>query len=260
MRRFLKYNLLFFYCIIYGCNDSSLNTTVETDTTIRDTINYAVDEDSLLLATNTIRPPEGIYQGVLPCTDCKGIEHTVYFDTDLTYKLQETKMGKKGEAPFTVSGTWKPSEGVIWLYKEGVVQARYTWQTDTLVYMNAKTGKRYPLRKLTGAMDNDTWRAKGKEGVEFFGVGNEPFWNVEIDEQKGLAFHLAEWGGPMQFKAVPPVVTADSTVYNTANDSATLRVVVYNTFCSDGMSDYIYNNSIKVVYKGQTYRGCGIRY
>jgi uncharacterized membrane protein len=195
-----------------------------------------------------------------PVTDCKGIEHTVLFKPDLTYRLQELKLGKKSEKPFTVDGNWKPSEDVIWLYKEGVVQARYTWQTDTLVYMNAQTGKRYPMRKLTSALDNNVWRAKKGAGIEFFGVGNEPFWNIEIDEQKTIAFHLAEWAAPLPFAAVKPVVTADSTVYNTANDSATLRVVIYNTFCSDGMSDNIYSSSIKVLYNGQTYRGCGIKY
>ncbi len=261
MRRFFKYSLLLVYTVIYGCNNDNLNTTItETDSSFTDTINYAVNEDSLLLATNTMRPPEGIYQGVLPCDGCKGIEHTVLFNRDLTFRLQETKLGKKGENPFNTSGTWKPTEGVLWLYREGVVQARYTWQSDTLVYMDAKTSKRYPLRKLTSALENDVWRAKKEAGIEFFGVGNEPFWNIEIDEQKGLAFHLAEWGAPQQFKPATPQIARDSTVYNTANDSATLRVVIYNTFCSDGMSDFIYSQSVKVLYNGQTYRGCGIKY
>ncbi len=261
MRRFFKYSLLLVYTVIYGCNNDSLNTTItETDSSFTDTINYAANPDSLLLATNTMRPPEGIYQGVLPCTGCKGIEHTVLFNRDLTYRLQETKLGKKGEAALTATGTWKPTEGVVWLYREGVVQARYTWQGDTLMYMDAKTSKLYPMRKLSSAMENDVWRTKGGAGIEFYGVGNEPFWNIEIDEQKSILFHLAEWGAPQPFNAVKPVLQGDSAVYNTANDSATLRVVIYNTFCSDGMSDFIYPQSVKVLYNGQTYRGCGIRY
>lgn len=247
-------------CVFFSCGNNSLNTPVETDTTTADTVNYAANTDSLLMNTNTMQPPEGIYQGVLPCTDCKGIEHTVLFRPDLTYRLQELKMGKKGETPFAVAGNWKPSEGVLWLYKEGVVQARYTWGGDTLLFMDAQSGKRFPLRRLPSALDNDVWRAKGEAGIEFYGVGNEPFWNIEIDEQKTILFHLADKGAPLPFKAVQPVVAGDSTVYNTASDSATLRIVVYNNFCSDGMSDFIYSNSIKVLYNGQTYRGCGIRY
>lgn len=247
-------------CMLLACNNDSLNSTVEIDTTSTDTVNYAANTDSMLMNTNTMQPPEGIYQAMLPCTDCKGIEHTVLFKPDLTYRLQEIKLGKKGGAAFTVAGNWKPSEGVLWLYKEGVVQARYTWGTDTLLYMDAQSGKRYPLRKLISALDNDVWRAKGEAGIEFYGVGNEPFWNIEVDEQKNILFHLAEKEAPLSFKAVPPARAGDSTVYNTTTDSVTLRVVVYNTFCSDGMSDYIYSNSVKVVYNGQTYRGCGIRF
>ena len=261
MRCFFYSALAFFSCLLLACNNDSLNTTVtQTDSSFTDTINYAANPDSLLMATNTVKPPEGMYQGILPCEGCKGLEHTIYFKPDLTYRLQETKLGKKGEAPFAVAGTWKPSEGIIWLYKEGVVQARYTWQTDTLVYMDAKTGKRYPLRRLPSALDNDVWRAKGSAGIEFYGVGNEPFWNVEVDDQKSIAFQLADWPGPQQFKPGTPQVAGDSIVYNSANDSATLRVVIYNTFCSDGMSDFVYAQSVKVLYNGQTYRGCGIKY
>jgi uncharacterized membrane protein len=247
--------------IFSACNNDSLQTTtVDTDSTFTDTINYATNTDSLLMANNTMRPPDGIYQGILPCDGCKGLEHTVLFNKDLTFQLQEAKIDKKAAPAFLTTGTWKPTDSVVWLYKEGVVQARYTWGGDTLLYMDAKTGRRYPLRKLTSALENDVWKAKGAAGIEFFGVGNEPFWNVEIDEQKSIAFHLAEWSAPQQFKAVKPTVQGDSTVYNTANDSATLRVVVYNNFCSDGMSDFIYKNAVKVLYNGQTYRGCGIRY
>ena len=261
MRCFIIYGILLYSCLLVACNNDSLNTTtVDIDTNFTDTINYAANEDSLLLVTNTIKPPEGIYQGVLPCDGCKGLEQTVSFNPDLTYRLQEIKLGKKGEAPFTVAGTWKPSEGIIWLYKEGVVQARYTWQGDTLVYMDAKTGKRHPMRKLTSAKDNDVWHAKGAAGLEFYGVGNEPFWNVEVDEQKSIRFHLAEWAAPQQFKAVAPQVMGDSTLYVTKNDSVLLRVIIYNTFCSDGMSDFVYAQSVKVLYNGQTYRGCGIKY
>ena len=261
MQHLLPKISLGFCLLLAACaNDSSLNLPTPTDTLATDTINYATNIDSLQMVSNTVPPPEGIYQGVLPCTDCKGLEHTVLFNTDLTFKLQEVKLGKKVETPFTVTGSWKPSKGVFWLYKEGVVQARYTWQTDTLVYMDAKTGKRYPLRPLTSVLQNDVWQAKKGAGIEFYGVGNEPFWNIEIDEQKSISFHLADWAKPQQFKPVQPQVTPDSIVYNTAHDSATLRVVIYHTFCSDGMSDFIYNNSVKVQYNGQTYRGCGIKY
>jgi uncharacterized membrane protein len=197
---------------------------------------------------------------MLPCTDCKGIEHTVLFNPDFTYQLEEARLDENGKNITHTSGTWRPTDAVIWLYQGQVVKARYTWQDDVLQYLDAKAGKKQPMQKLTSALDNKVWRNKKTAGVELFGIGNEPFWNIEIDEQKSIAFHLADWSQPVPFKPVQPAIAPDSLVYQTANGSAQLQVIIYNQFCNDGMSDNIYPNKVKVVYNGQTYNGCGIKY
>jgi uncharacterized membrane protein len=35
--------------------------------------------------------------------------------------------------------------------------------------------------------------------------------------------------------------------------------MIYPRFCSDGMSDFLYTQQVKMVYKGKTYKGCGER-
>jgi uncharacterized membrane protein len=47
-------------------------------------------------------------------------------------------------------------------------------------------------------------------------------------------------------------------MYNTSNDLSTLRIVIYNEFCNDGMSDNTYNNRVRIIYNGAVYQGCGI--
>jgi uncharacterized membrane protein len=211
--------------------------------------------DSLPLQPDTalqpvsVPEPRGLYRVTLP----GGVEHTLAFYGGHRYRLEE-RTGRK--EPARTEGEWAPTGGALWLYRQGVVVGKYRWQGDTLVYL--LRDKEYPLQPLSWAMDNDVWRNKGKAGIEFFGVGNEPFWNVEVDEQKAIAFHLAEWTAPVRFPPARPVVSGDSIQYNTANDSATLRVVVYRRFCSDGMSDFTYDQQVKVVYNARVYNGCGL--
>jgi uncharacterized membrane protein len=193
----------------------------------------------------------------LPCINCPGIEHTIAFYEDNTYRLEEKKLGKKSTLIQT-TGSWKPTSGIIYLYDDGIAAGRYQWKGDTLQYL--KGTSIYAMQKLQSALDVQVWKNKKIEGIEFFGIGNEPFWNVEVDEQKDISFHLAEWSKPMRFKAVKPVHTADSISYKAKNDSATIGITIYNTFCSDGMSDNVYDSRVKVVFNSQTYNGCGILY
>jgi uncharacterized membrane protein/uncharacterized lipoprotein NlpE involved in copper resistance len=243
-----------------GCNNET-TTTVQapTATTETDTINYALNEDSIKLQLANTTPPEGFYQVMLPCTNCKGIEHTVLFNPDLTFRLEEHVLGSDKTRTKT-TGIWKPANGDIWLYKDKSVVARYTWKGDTLNYIDLESDVRIPLRQLPNAADNTAWKNKKDSGIEFYGVGNEPFWNITIDEQRMIVLMLADIAKRIPFKPVKPFLSVDSTVYQTRNDSATLRVVIYNTFCSDGMSDNIYNNKVKVLYKDKEYNGCGIVY
>jgi uncharacterized membrane protein len=206
--------------------------------------------DTPLPPPSALPPPQGAYRVVLP----GGLEHTLAFYPGRRYRLEERK-GFKAPATKT-EGEWSASGNDLLLYKEEAVVGKYRWQGDTLVYLLG--GKEHRLERLMSAMDNDVWRAKKKEGIEFFGVGNEPFWNVEVDEQKSIAFHLAEWTRPLAFPPAKPQARGDSIVYNTANDSTTLHVVIYHTFCSDGMSDYNYDQKVKVLYNGRLYNGCGL--
>ena len=254
----MKY--LFFIIIIYlsiqcnndisvkQSNDSIVTEERPIDTTSREEIN----------SPNVITPlPDGIYKTNLPCSNCPVIEHTVAFYNNNTYRLEEKK---PGNSPSIIksTGTFKPTNGIIYLYEGGIAAGRYQWKGDTLQYL--KGNAVYVMQKQQSALDVQVWKNKKTEGLEFFGIGNEPFWNIEIDDQKEIAFHLAEWNQPMRFNVVKPIQSADSIVYKAKNNSSAITITIYNTFCSDGMSDNIYDSKVKVVYNNQTYKGCGILY
>ncbi|ANE51701.1 copper resistance protein NlpE N-terminal domain-containing protein [Flavisolibacter tropicus] len=233
-----------------GTEVNDTTTIISTDT--------AQAYSAKVLPPAAIKLPLGFYRVKVPCVNCPEVEQTVYFERNKTFLMEETDPESHSGIVRT-SGSFNPAGSTVWAYKGQVVKARYTWGGDTLYYL-LPNGKRLRMQKVTAAIDNDAWKKKGKEGLVFFGIGNEPFWNLEINQQEHLAFHQAEWTTPLQFDSVNVSTTEDSLVYTASLDSASIKAVIYNRFCSDGMSDYIYPNSIKVEYNGKTFKGCGIKY
>ena len=116
----------------------------------------------------------------------------------------------------------------------------------------------YALVKRELAVINPSWKKKQSEGVDFIGVGNEPFWSLEIDNEKMISFKLADWKKPVTVPVQKPTVTKDSTLYTLSSEGMPLRVIIYQQFCSDGMSDFLYQYKVAVSFKGNSYKGCGV--
>ena len=84
--------------ILFSCNESSQNekTVIVKDTTkIQDTI---IVKDSVLNSTIADSLPLGAYQGIFPCKDCDGIQQTILFNIDKTFR-EEQMIWSKNESP-----------------------------------------------------------------------------------------------------------------------------------------------------------------
>jgi uncharacterized membrane protein len=227
-----------------------------TDTT------FIINNDTgsaIVPAISPIKLPSGIYQFLLPYNKQSKVEHTISFAAT-TYRLQERYRIGKRDSVILTQGTWAPSNGYIWLYREQIVSGRYTWKGDTLQYYSPTYKKNFSMQKLTPALNNAVLRTKKNGGAIFYGVGTEPFWSVELTSNDTLSFSLPEWAHPLKMKMGAVQKIKHSIIYSAQADSLSLRVVVLPYFCSDGMSDFIYSNKIEVQYNGTTYSGCGIRY
>lgn len=216
-----------------------------------------------------IKSPNGIYQAIL---SNEKIELTIAFNSDLTYQLQEKyingekdslvqeKYINREDSLVSTEGTWTPSDGFIWLYKDQVASGRYKWKGDTLQYFNPFLKKSFSMHHLQDAMQNTAWKNKGKKGVVLFGAGNVPFWNVELDNKDSISFLFSDWNRPVKLKLDSTFNNKDSIGYAAKNDSTQIRVTIFPRFCTDGMSDYVYRNKVRVQYNHQVYSGCGILY
>ena len=206
-----------------------------------------------------VKEPLGIYQVVLPYNDSVKLEQIVQFNSDHTYRLQERFLPQKNDSVVLAAGSWTPSDGVIWLYKEQLVRGRYKWKGNTLQYFNPPN-KTYPMEQLTSIMNNDAWKNKKAEGVILFGTGTEPFWSVAFNNKDTVEFLLSDWEQPVKMKVGDIKADGDSTVYTAEADSVQLKLVVFPYFCNDGMSDNVYQNKVLVHYNQKTYSGCGVLY
>lgn len=232
-------------------------TTVATTAAIKEISSTASDnsfaKEESTPVVQTTKKPSGVYRFLLPCEKGKNLLHTIAFYSN-TYRLQEEYPGKKDSVVVT-QGTWAPSQGFIWLYKDQVLRGRYAWKGDTLQYFSPQLKQRFSLQKLEPVESNKVWQNKKSEGTLLYAVGNEPFWSIELTKADSLVLNMPDWNEPLHLPLSAIEVSKDSTVYTSATDS--LRVTIYPYFCTDGMSDFLYSQKVKLVYRGQVYKGCG---
>lgn len=251
-----------------GCNtNTSRETSVDVRDTVRDTVGVVPDSTT---GNNTNLPWNqsfaaltGFYEGVLPCKDCQGIRHTLLLKDSGRFKLEEFTLGRS-TFPQKSEGRWTKAGDSLRLMANQKLILIYYIKKDSLRigYQEGNpipdsVSKNYTIARLPNAAANPAWIKKAEAGIDFYAVGAEPFWNLEIDKERGMSFKVADLPKPLVFAMRPPRVNKDSTYYVVDSSGAKLEVTVFNEFCSDGMSDNKYEYRVHVRYKGQTFKGCG---
>lgn len=83
-------------------------------------------------------------------------------------------------------------------------------------------------------------------------VGTEPFWNVLID-QHHVTFIEPDQAEPLRDPRPQPVTTTTGQTYQTPR----MTVSIARGTCSDGMSDRVYPDIVRVTVNGRQLSGCG---
>ena len=266
--------LLFLFSCADHQQEKAVNSNEDSNLTIADTLQGSVSSNSYAAKPaeaeaeepiikpkpEQLKSPVGIYRVVFPLEDSLRIEQTVKFYNNKTYQLQERYPGTKKDSMVVIQGTFLPSNGYIWLYQEQVARGRYKWKGDTLQYYDPLYKKSYSMVKLQDVLEREIWQQKKAQGLILYGVGNEPFWSLELNSNDTISFRLADREQPIKLKRNETQNARDTTIYLAGNDSAQMKLMILPYFCSDGMSDFTYQNKILVKYNNQTYSGCGVVY
>lgn len=259
---------------IWGCNNQSSESQKQDEareetTSIQTSTSHTADKaikpepepetpiETSLPKPKPVKKPEGIYRAIVPLKDSKA-EQIVAFYKDYTYQLQERYTVHDKDTTTITKGNWMPSDGYIWLYKDQIALARYLWKGDTLEYFNTATKKNVSMHPLLNALQNDSLNKLKAAGIVLKGMGNEPFWSVEVNAQDSISFRLADWQQPVKMKIDSVKRSNDSTFYTATRDSLHLKVMVLPYFCMDGMSGKVFANKYRVEFNQRVFSGCGL--
>lgn len=252
-----------------GVASCGLNTGSKPDvpdsskSTVRDTM--VIVRDSFINARSYDTIPAGFYQGMLPCKNCEGIQRTIMFYGDDHFRMEELEWGKSTDSRKT-EGTWVRDKERFTLYVGDKVLSKYKLVKDSLINTE-NSGSRVPdslfrqyvLFKKNIAPENPLWKKRKSEGVDIIGNGNEPFWSMEIDNDKFILFKLSTLAKPVIVPIEKPSINRDSTVYSVLTEAGNpLKISISSKFCNDGVSDHLYEYKMNVWYKGQLYKGCAV--
>ena len=95
---------------------------------------------------------------------------------------------------------------------------------------------------------------------DFWALGNEPFWSLQISAAEGLAEFAQLGARTVRFDYAAPTVEADGTTtrYYFAGEQR-LKVTITEEDCTDSMAGNPYTHTATVEYAGKTYRGCAMQ-
>ena len=227
----------------------------------------------------------GVWIGILPCADCEGIDYTLNLKNDFTFKQKSVYKGKDEEL-FIDDGEWSfVSDSVILV--EGLDESKMFLVDGKKLTMLDEYGNRikssdehkYYLRKDTNDVSevdkvepvNEVAETNATSyddmfinGIDFFAMGNEPFWTLEIDVEKEMRFTTL-----YDIKLNIPSVERQKeqnfnvNIYHAKTKSGELVVTITRADCEDDMSGEQFNYTVKVEAKSsadnefKTFEGCG---
>src|SRR5262249_15069532 len=111
----------------------------------------------------------------------------------------------------------------------------------------------------------EPWITKKQKGIDFFALGTEPFWSLEVGAKNQIKFY--ELGAADTILMPAPKLYRnkknDSWTYETKSSSGALEVIIREGECNDNMSDNKYHYNVEVLARGEDERedrrfiGCG---
>ncbi len=247
------YTLLLFSMFLWACNNSASNKEQTGD---------SVNSNPVLIDSVALKSA-GIYGGYVPCADCEGIITNLLLNPDMTYHLEETYY-KKDEKVFHTNGAWKMDEGKVVLYDSNEVKVSFLTEGEKLWQLDhegnrisGNLGDKYVLMRKEMA-DKNALKEKAGAGIDFIGHGNEPSWSLEIDKGNKIIFSKPDMKEPVTVPYTEPIISDGTREYHIEKEGAKLDIMISPQFCSDGMSDFMYEFKVSLQYKGKNYTGCGL--
>ncbi len=216
-----------------------------------------------LFTTNQIVPEESgsllllfrvITQVLFRVVIAIALKRKILLLADHQFHLKDEFNGREA-APIETAGRWQTTNDQLQLLVNNQVFKQFAVTNKGLseLSMIGAPTPLYPDTYLSPAVigaDNIAWMEKKTAGIDFFALGNEPFWLMEIDKDKQISFLRVDSTAPTIFPYVPAVQQNGQYTFNVKKDSDSMQIIIQPQFCSDGMSDNWYEFKVDVRYGG----------
>ena len=211
------------------------------------------------------------WDGTLPCADCQGIEYKLELLDNGTYSESALYIGKSDEV-IERSGQWAiSSDSIIQILKEnGETHALFRF-SKTYIELLDRKGKvidsdmhdSYRLNRIDPY--RDIWLEKALKGIDFAGMGNEPFWNVQITMEDSISFSSLSIPSALSFKTPVPSYTQNlgGIRFHTQSMAGSMDITINKGKCIDDMSgeEFPFEVIVQILEKGMdsgvVFNGCG---
>lgn len=135
MRKITFIAIALFAFVITSCTNTSQKQTKEYNDSIATVEVPVADSHTSQISVDW----QGVYEGVLPCADCEGIETTLELKDDETYVLTSTYLGKSDQNnTFTYEGdfTWSDDGSTITLENDDPTKRRFKVGENILFFLD----------------------------------------------------------------------------------------------------------------------------
>ena len=107
--------------VLVACSKTENKKVEEQTPATTETVSEATIADTAHTTENAL-DWNGTYKGILPCADCEGIKTELELNSDKTYEIKETYLGKGDGKPFESKGSFQfdsKNSSIIELDKAG---------------------------------------------------------------------------------------------------------------------------------------------
>lgn len=92
--------------VLVACSKTENKKVEEQTPATTEAVSEATVADNAHTAENAL-DWNGAYKGILPCADCEGIKTELELNSDKTYEIKETYLGKGDGKPFESKGSFQ---------------------------------------------------------------------------------------------------------------------------------------------------------
>lgn len=202
----------------------------------------------------------GFYRTELPCRDCRVIQ-TLLLEPDGRFILEDSI---KDSVPIIkeYKGNWAFANSTIILFENNAIIGKYDFVKNKIrtierqgILLPDSVANNNMLSKQPSVLENSLWKNKKREGVSFYGIGTEPFWNISLIWDSVISYNEMD-KAPLVFSFVSPLIQSDSLIF-TPDKESNFSITLVHGICSDGMSDYFYDYKVIVKKDSIINTGCG---